>query len=84
MLAALVPCSAHGDEIFIRASQVGYHLNEAKVGLAFSKTPLPADFTLVAESNEGKVCFTGRVKPVTNAVWGQFEHHAALDFSAPA
>jgi endoglucanase len=73
---------ARGQDIFIRASQVGYHLNGTKVGIAFSKAPLPTDFTLVAEGNEGNVFFTGKVKPITNAVWGQFEHHAELDFSS--
>lgn len=56
-------------------------MNEVKVGLAFSKSPLPTDFTLVSESNEGNVFFTGKASPITNAVWGQFEHHAELDFS---
>ena len=70
-----------GQEIFIRASQVGYGINEAKVGIAFSKTPLPTDFTLVSGGNEGNVFFTGKTKPITNAIWGQFEHHVELDFS---
>ena len=80
VLAFCLP--AFGEEIFIRTSQVGYHMNEAKVAIAFSKSPLPSDFTLVAESNEGNVFFTGKVRPVTNTVWGQFEHHVELDFSS--
>ena len=75
-------CPARGDEIFIRASQVGYHMSETKLAIAFSKAPLPADFTLVAESNEGSVFFLGKTKPVTNAAWGQFNYHAELDFSS--
>lgn len=82
ILVGLVHCSAHADEIFIRASQVGYHMNDAKVGVVFSKSPLPADFTLVAESNERHVLFAGKTRAVTNAIWGQFEHHAELDFTA--
>ena len=73
--------SARAQDIFIRASQVGYWINETKVGIAFSKSPLPTDFTLVSESNEGNVFFTGRTRPITNAVWGQFSNHAELDFT---
>ena len=61
---------------------MGYPVNEAKLAIAFSKTPLPADFTLVAESNESNVIFHGKTKPVTNAAWGQFACHAELDFSS--
>jgi hypothetical protein len=82
IILCVLPSLARAEQIFIRASQVGYHLNERKLALAFSKTPLPADFTLVAESNEGNVFFQGKTKPVTNATWGQFEHHAELDFSS--
>ena len=71
----------HGQEISIRANQVGYWINETKVGIAFSKSPLPEDFTLVSEQNEGNVFFTGKAKSITNAEWGQFKHHAELDFS---
>ena len=74
--------SVHGQDIFIRARQVDYHTNDIKVALAFSKAPLPPDFKLVAESDELHVCFAGRSKSVTNAVWGQFEHHTELDFSS--
>lgn len=81
LLVLVVGSPAFGSEIFIRASQVGYGINETKVGIAFSKSPLPSDFTLVAEGSEGKVFFTGKTKPITNVVWGQFTHNAELDFS---
>jgi len=80
-LAALRPALAHAGEIFIRASQVGYHMNEAKLAMAFSKAPLPADFALVAENNGKLVFLKSKTRPVTNAAWGQFAHHAELDFS---
>jgi hypothetical protein len=70
-----------GDEIVVRANQVGYHMNEAKLAIAFSKAPLPPSFTLMAENNEGDVFFQGKTKPITNATWGQFKYHAELDFS---
>ncbi len=69
------------EEIFLRASQVGYQMNHAGVGIAFSKSPLPAEFSLVAEANELNVCLQGKARLITNAVWGKFEHHAELDFS---
>jgi hypothetical protein len=81
-LFLLVLFGARADEIFIRANQVGYHMNKAKFAIAFSKTPLPPDFTLVAESNELNVFFQGNTKPVTNATSGQFNYHAELDFSS--
>ena len=81
-LFLLVLGGAHADEIFIRANQVGYQMNEAKLAIAFSKAPLPPGFTLVAENNEGEVFFQGKTKSVTNATWGQFAYHAGLDFSS--
>lgn len=74
--------SASGDEIFIRASQVGYHMNEGGVAVAFSKGPLPATFRVVAESNPGNVSFEGPARVITKATWGQFTNHAELDFSS--
>ncbi|NOS68940.1 MAG: glycoside hydrolase family 9 [Verrucomicrobia bacterium] len=68
--------------MFIRASQVGWHMNEPKLAIAFSKAPLPDEFTLVSERDERLVFFHGKTKSVTNATWGQFGHHADLDFSS--
>jgi hypothetical protein len=81
-LAVLAVCHVNAEEIFIRANQIGYHMNEAKLAIAFSKAPLPTDFTLVAVSNQGNVFFQGKATPITNAVWGQFAYHAELNFSA--
>lgn len=73
--------TVRGGEIFLRVSQLGYWVNETKTGIAFSKSPLPADFTLVAQGNERNVVFTGNTRSITNGGWGQFEHHAELDFT---
>ncbi len=78
----LAGVTVFAEEIFIRASQVGFHINETKLAVAFSKTPLPEDFRLVGATNEGHVFFQGKTKPVTNATWGQFTNHAELDFSS--
>lgn len=57
-------------------------MNEGGVAVAFSKSPLPTEFQVVAEKNEGLVFFQGRARIITNATWGQFPHHAELDFSS--
>lgn len=81
LLALLGPAITRGDEIFIRASQAGYWINETKAAIVFSKSPVPEEFTVVSERAEGNVFFTGKARPITNAVWGQFSHHAELDFT---
>lgn len=81
LLALLGPAIARGDELFIRASQAGYWINETKAAIVFSKSPVPEEFTVVSERAEGNVFFTGKARPITNAVWGQFSHHAELDFT---
>ena len=73
--------SARAQEIFIRASQVGYAPQGAKIAIAFSKSSLPEKFT-VEDGAAGKVCFTGKALPITGTSWGQFTNHAELDFSA--
>jgi len=79
LLAGLA--SAQADELFIRASQVGYRAQDAKLAIAFAKGPLPASFT-VAAADTGKVMLDGKTRPLAGVTWGQFEHHAELDFSS--
>jgi endoglucanase len=82
LLAATMSASDSGDEIFIRANQIGYGPNETKLAIAFSTQRLPSTFELVSEENDHAAVFKGEAKLVTNAVWGQFNCHAELDFSA--
>jgi hypothetical protein len=42
---------------------------------------LPARFEVLIPNSGGKVVYSGRVKPITGATWGQFDYHAELDFS---
>ena len=70
------------EELWIRANQLGYHLNENKVAIAFSKAALPAAFQVVTADAPLRIAFEGPTRPVSAATWGQFEHHAELDFSA--
>src|SRR6516164_907809 len=90
LLLALILCAlcfsslapgAQGEEVFLRASQVGYRPEDVKTAIAFSKTPLPGSFAIVAVDTH-QVVFTGRTRPVAHAQWGQFTNHAELDFSA--
>jgi len=67
--------------IFIRANQVGYRPQDAKVGIAFGRAALPDPFAVV-RADSGIAAFQGKTKPVTGVRWGRFENHAELDFSA--
>lgn len=78
--AATAKGSVVEDGIFIRANQVGYNLDDAKVAIAFSRQPLPHTFELISVP-DGRVVFNGPAEPVTNAVWGRFDQHVELDFS---
>ncbi|MGC3960244.1 MAG: glycoside hydrolase family 9 protein [Verrucomicrobiota bacterium] len=81
-VVVLTLSSVAAEEIFIRAKQVDYGISEPKLAVAFSQTPLPAEFTVVSAASDGLVVFQGKTQPVTNATWGQFTNHAELDFTA--
>jgi hypothetical protein len=68
------------DELFVRASQVGYDAEDPKVAMGFSRSPLPAEFAVV-DAETGASVFTGRATPLAGERWGSFEHHAELDFT---
>jgi hypothetical protein len=67
--------------IFVRANQVGYRPQDAKIGIAFGRVALPDSFAVV-RADSGIAAFQGKTKPVTGVKWGQFENHVELDFSA--
>jgi endoglucanase len=79
-LTAIICLIAQGDEIFVRANQLGYSPHDPKCAVAFSETPLPSEFTV--ENNKGALLFRGKNKALTNATWGKFKYHADLDFSS--
>jgi hypothetical protein len=68
------------EPIFIRANQVGYAEREQKIALAFSKSALPENFSVV-DAVSKKSIFAGRTRTIPNAAWGRFTNHAELDFS---
>ncbi|MCL4786761.1 MAG: glycoside hydrolase family 9 protein [Verrucomicrobia bacterium] len=72
--------SAAAEEIFIRASQIGYGPRDAKIAIAFSKSALPMSFS-VLDADTQKIAFDANARPIAGATWGQFEHHTELDFT---
>jgi hypothetical protein len=84
-LAGLALCSSlfavQAEEIFIRANQVGYRPQDAKLAVAFGPSVLPDSFAVVAEDTQ-KIILQGKPKPVTGVQWGQVTSHVELDFSA--
>ncbi len=51
------------DEVFIRASQVGYDAGDPKLAMAFSRSPVSAEFTVV-DAETGTPAFTGKPAPM--------------------
>ncbi len=81
-LLSYLVCSAEtGTEpaAFIRVNQLGYLPGDAKLAVAMGGAALPQTFSVV-DADSGQVVFTGAAKPIAGA-WGQFIHHAELDFS---
>jgi hypothetical protein len=67
------------DHAYIRINQIGYQPGDTKVAVAMGRGALPAAFELVDAATESTV-FTGQVQSL-NEAWGEFSHHAHLDFS---
>jgi hypothetical protein len=68
------------EEIFLRASQVGYGVGGPKVAMAFSRIALPAEFEVI-DAETGASAFAGKASQLPGERWGAFEHHAELDFT---
>ncbi len=80
-LLILPTCLASAQEIFLRVDQVGYLPSDVKSAVAFSKTNLPDSFIVVDDVTQRQV-YRGHTKALAGQRWGQFDHHAELDFSA--
>jgi len=72
---------AQRPETYIRINQVGYQPAGVKSALAFSTTPLAGSFFLI-EAGSGQTVFAGKLREPQSQVWGNFRHHAELDFSS--
>ena len=67
------------NQAFIRINQLGYKTSDPKVAVAFAKLPLSERFSVIEVSSQ-RIVFEGSAQPVSGH-WGQFHHHAELDFS---
>jgi hypothetical protein len=67
-------------QLYIRVNQLGFAPDEVKTAVAFAREPVPAEFR-VLNASTGAVVFTGKPVPVAGR-WGEFEHHAELNFSS--
>lgn len=81
LAASLLAPASRADEVFIRANQLGYRPNDAKIAMAFGKSPLPASFVVI-DADTHTVQAQARAIPLPRVNWGQFDHHAELDFSS--
>src|SRR5262249_36517128 len=81
LIGLLSAAPLRADEVFIRASQVGYGIGDPKVAMAFSRSLVPADFVVV-DAETGAAVFTGKATSLPGERWGQFARHAELDFTA--
>ncbi len=65
--------------LYIRVNQIGYRPADPKTAIAMSHMLLGEKFQVVEKASQ-RVVFEGSPHPV-DQVWGQFSHHAELDFS---
>ena len=68
-----VQLQAEETAVHIRANQLGYRPDEAKVALAFSNKPLTGTFSLL-ESESGDVSFSERLVESAAPGWGTFSY----------
>ncbi len=80
LLATALP-NLRAEELFIRASQIGYRPDDVKSAIAFGPQSMPEAFTVVA-ADDGKTAFEGKARLVTGVKWGLYDRHAELDFTA--
>jgi hypothetical protein len=66
-------------DLFVRVNQVGYRPGDAKIAIALGREAVAAKFEIV-DAATGEVAFTAKARPLPEK-WGQFPHHADLDFS---
>jgi len=72
--------TAHGaEDLLIRVNQVGFEPGDVKVAVAMGRDSLPEKFEVV-DAATGNVVLERASVPVDES-WGEFKHHAALDFS---
>jgi peptidoglycan/xylan/chitin deacetylase (PgdA/CDA1 family) len=73
--------AADPPQTHIRANQVGYLTDEAKVAIAFAERPLAGEFQVIDAATQQTV-HTGSLQPVSAKPWGKFQHYYELDFTS--
>jgi endoglucanase len=66
--------------IYVRVNQLGFAPSAPKTAVVFSSQALPDEFRVVTVPS-GAVVLKGRFNAIAGS-WGQFAHHAELDFTS--
>ena len=76
---ALLSLGAQAEELFIRASQLGYRPHDPKLAMVFGET-LPESFEIVS-LEKTNVVLVGKLRAIGAPSWGKISQFAELDFS---
>jgi hypothetical protein len=79
VISAAGTVTAIAKDIYIRVNELGYRPNDPKIAAALGRAALPAKFQII-DAKSGRTAFEGQPRHLAEA-WGQFTHHAELDFS---
>src|SRR5438477_545696 len=78
---AVVATTAQGTDrdTFVRVNLLGYRPGDVKIGIVMSRGATAAEFQVIDAASK-RVAFGGRCQALAEA-WGEFVHHAELNFS---
>ena len=80
VFVVFVPGNARSEsESYVRINQVGYRPGDVKIAIALGSAELPGAFQILDAATQA-VVFEGRSHLMAEK-WGEFTHHAELDFS---
>src|ERR1044072_3411014 len=80
LIAAKPPTIDSYPTVFVRANQLGYRPADPKRAIAFSRTDLPQQFSVVDTATQ-RIAVHDQPKPIAGG-WGEFDHQVELNFSA--
>ncbi len=66
-------------DVFVRVNQLGFQPAGVKTAIAFGRSVLPTKFQLIDAATQ-KVAFEAESQPIEES-WGEFKHHAELQFT---
>lgn len=70
------------NKIHLRANQIGYLPNEAKIAIAFSHDSIERQQFEIIDTASGKRVWGPKKISINAGAWGNFAHHYRLDFTA--